>query len=378
MDAGAAFPALHWPQMPGSQPSRRILFVEDEAAIFEPFSKALRRNGFEPVVARTVAEALESAERVDPDLVLLDLNLPDGDGSDVCRSLRRDSDVPIVMLTARGTEMDRVLGLELGADDYVVKPFSSRELISRIRAVLRRPRKDDRPEPSSIIVGDLEIDPGARSVRSPVSRWLWRARSSTCSRSSPGTPGQVVTREDLMSRVWDVNWFGSTKTLDVHIKTLRRKLGDDSANPRFIETVRGVGFRLIAARTVPSKPPAPTHARGGLRAAALPDRLRRAARRQPWKARGLRGPGPGQEPGRGRGRERPRAHRALADRHAAAAGDPIGRGTARSGARGRRAPAGSSPTAAAPARSVPTTPPGPRSPLRSAARAHRRSGTAPP
>ena len=151
--------------MPGSQPSRRILFVEDEAAIFEPFSRALRRNGFEPVVARTVAEALESAGRVDPDLVLLDLNLPDGDGSDVCRSLRRDSDVPIVMLTARGTEMDRVLGLELGADDYVVKPFSSRELISRIRAVLRRPRKDDRPEPSSISVGDLEIDAGGALSR---------------------------------------------------------------------------------------------------------------------------------------------------------------------------------------------------------------------
>ena len=232
--------------MPGSQPSRRILFVEDEAAIFEPFSKALRRNGFEPVVARTVAEALESAERVDPDLVLLDLNLPDGDGSDVCRSLRRGSDVPIVMLTARGTEMDRVLGLELGADDYVVKPFSSRELISRIRAVLRRPRKDDRPEPGSITVGDLEIDPGARSgevVGDPIA--LARKEFDLLAELARNA-GQVVSREDLMSRVWDANWFGSTKTLDVHIKTLRRKLGDDSANPRFIETVRGVGFRLIA------------------------------------------------------------------------------------------------------------------------------------
>ncbi|HSD25271.1 MAG TPA: response regulator transcription factor [Solirubrobacterales bacterium] len=232
--------------MPGSQPSRRILFVEDEAAIFEPFSKALRRNGFEPVVARTAAEALESAERVDPDLVLLDLNLPDGDGSDVCRSLRRDSDVPIVMLTARGTEMDRVLGLELGADDYVVKPFSSRELISRIRAVLRRPRKDDRPEPSSIAVGDLEIDPGARSVEVDGEPIALARKEFDLLAELARNAGQVVTREDLMSRVWDVNWFGSTKTLDVHIKTLRRKLGDDSANPRFIETVRGVGFRLIA------------------------------------------------------------------------------------------------------------------------------------
>src|SRR5512132_2440391 len=234
--------------MPGSQASRRILFVEDEAAIYEPFSKALRRNGFEPVVARTAAEALQSAERVDPDLVLLDLNLPDGDGSDVCRSLRRDSDVPIVMLTARGTEMDRVVGLELGADDYVVKPFSSRELISRIRAVLRRPRKDDRPEPSSITVGDLEIDPGARSVEVDGEPIALARKEFDLLAELARNAGQVVTREDLMSRVWDVNWFGSTKTLDVHIKTLRRKLGDDSANPRFIETVRGVGFRLIAAQ----------------------------------------------------------------------------------------------------------------------------------
>jgi two-component system, OmpR family, response regulator RegX3 len=230
--------------MPGSTASRRILFVEDEASIYEPFSKALRRNGFEPVVARTAAEALQSADRLDPDLVLLDLNLPDGDGSDVCRTLRRDSDVPIVMLTARGTEMDRVLGLELGADDYVVKPFSSRELISRIRAVLRRPRVDDKPE-ASMAVGELEIDPGARSVLLagkpvPLARKEFDLLAELARHA-----GHVVKREDLMSRVWDVNWFGSTKTLDVHIRTLRRKLGDDSGDPRFIETVRGVGFRLI-------------------------------------------------------------------------------------------------------------------------------------
>ena len=231
--------------MPGSQASRRILFVEDEAAIFEPFSKALRRNGFEPVVARTAAEALESADRLDPDLVLLDLNLPDGDGSDVCRSLRRESDVPIVMLTARGTEMDRVLGLELGADDYVVKPFSSRELISRIRAVLRRPRRDgDRPV-DAMRVGELVIDPGARSVSVSGEPVKLARKEFDLLAELARHAGRVVTREELMSRVWDVNWFGSTKTLDVHIRTLRRKLGDDSAKPRFIETVRGVGFRLI-------------------------------------------------------------------------------------------------------------------------------------
>ena len=232
--------------MPDSHASRRILFVEDEAAIFEPFSKALRRNGFEPVVARTAAEALESAARVDPALVLLDLNLPDGDGSDVCRTLRKDSDVPIVMLTARGTEMDRVLGLELGADDYVVKPFSSRELISRIRAILRRPRADTAAPAEPMVIGELEVDPGARTVRLAGEPLRLARKEFDLLAELARHRGQVVSREDLMSRVWDVNWFGSTKTLDVHIRTLRRKLGDDSANPRFIETVRGVGFRLIA------------------------------------------------------------------------------------------------------------------------------------
>ncbi len=231
--------------MPGSQASRRILFVEDEAAIFEPFSKALRRNGFEPVIARTAAEALDSAGRTEPDLVLLDLNLPDGDGSDVCRTLRQSSDVPIVMLTARGTEMDRVLGLELGADDYVVKPFSSRELISRIRAVLRRARSDSQAPAEPIVVGSLRIDPGARSVTLSGEPVKLARREFDLLAELARNAGQVVTREDLMARVWDVNWFGSTKTLDVHIRTLRRKLGDDSANPHFIETLRGVGFRLL-------------------------------------------------------------------------------------------------------------------------------------
>jgi two-component system, OmpR family, response regulator RegX3 len=226
-------------------PPRKILFVEDEAAIFEPFTKALRRNGFEPAVAQTASEALELAERIDPDLVLLDLNLPDGDGADVCRTLRKSSDVPIVMVTARGTEMDRVLGLELGADDYVVKPFSSRELISRIRAVLRRAKGTPSLPQSPLQVGELSLDPGTRTVELAGERVEVTRKEFDLLAELMAHPGQVVTREDLMSRVWDVNWFGSTKTLDVHVRNLRRKLGDDSSNPRFIETVRGVGFRLI-------------------------------------------------------------------------------------------------------------------------------------
>src|SRR4051795_1348454 len=143
----------------------RILLVEDEASIAEPFAGALRRNGFEPVLARTAAEALERAEHQPPDLVLLDLNLPDADGRDVARELRRGSDVPIVMLTARGTEMDRIVGLEIGADDYVVKPFSGAEVIARIRAVLRRTRDTSRQGPlEPVSIGSLLVDVAARRV----------------------------------------------------------------------------------------------------------------------------------------------------------------------------------------------------------------------
>src|SRR5919107_1941684 len=142
----------------------RILFVEDEPSISDPFSKHLAREGFEPVVARTGREALALAERIDPDLVLLDLNLPDTDGRDIARELRRRGDTPIVMLTARGTEMDKIVGLEIGADDYVVKPFSGAEVIARIRAVLRRARRGDSPEAPSepVTVGGLTLDFSAR------------------------------------------------------------------------------------------------------------------------------------------------------------------------------------------------------------------------
>ena len=220
----------------------RILFVEDEAAIAEPFSRALRRAGFEPISARSAREALDLARRAEPDLVLLDLALPDGDGRDVCRELRRHSDVPIVMLTARGTETDRVVGLELGADDYVVKPFSGPEVIARIRAVLRRGRRGAPAGP--VEVDGLRIDPGARSAFLHGKPLTLTRREFDLLERLARDAGRVVTREDLMSDVWDANWFGSTKTLDMHIGTLRRKLGDDPASPGLIHTVRGVGYRL--------------------------------------------------------------------------------------------------------------------------------------
>ena len=220
-----------------------ILLVEDEESISEPFARALAREGFDPVVAKTAADALKLAATVDPELVLLDLMLPDGDGRDVCRELRRRSDTPIIMLTARGTETDRIVGLELGADDYVVKPFSSPEVIARIRAVLRRSRRDD-GDGTVLVRGDLSIEVEARRVRRDDDEIDLSRKEFDLLVVLADAAGRVLTRDHLMARVWDENWFGPTKTLDVHIGTLRRKLGDDPSDPRYIHTVRGVGFRF--------------------------------------------------------------------------------------------------------------------------------------
>ena len=230
----------------------RILLVEDEASIAEPFAGLLRREGFEPTVARTAAEALERARATDPDLVLLDLMLPDGDGRDVCRALRAHSDVPVIMVTARGTETDRVVGLELGADDYVVKPFSGAEVIARIRAVLRRIDRTDRTGAAAPIrVRDLEVDLAARRATLAGTELELSRKEFDLLAELLRHAGTVVRREELMSRVWDENWFGSTKTLDVHVGWLRRKLRDDPAEPTYVHTVRGVGFRFTAPEDAP-------------------------------------------------------------------------------------------------------------------------------
>ena len=225
----------------------RILLVEDESSIADPFAKLLRREGFDATIARTAAEALERARDLEPDLVLLDLALPDGDGRDVCRTLRATSSVPVIMVTARGTETDKIVGLEIGADDYVVKPFSAAEVIARIRAVLRRTESRAEAGPQEPIrVGELEIDLAARRVRLADEVLDLSRKEFDLLAELARHAGRVVKREDLMSRVWDENWFGSTKTLDVHVGWLRKKLGDDPAAPKWIETVRGVGFRFAA------------------------------------------------------------------------------------------------------------------------------------
>ncbi len=227
--------------------SDRVLLVEDEASIAEPFSHALEREGFLPTLVGSLAEARRALEDVEPDIVLLDLMLPDGDGRELARELRARSQVPIIMLTARGSEIDRVVGLELGADDYVVKPFAATEVIARIRAVLRRSRQHE-PARARLSVGDVEVDvPARRAWLAGTELALTRKEFDLLARLARSA-GEVVSREDLMSDVWDENWFGSTKTLDVHMTALRRKLGEDPAAPRHIQTVRGVGFRFAPAQ----------------------------------------------------------------------------------------------------------------------------------
>jgi two-component system response regulator RegX3 len=225
----------------------RILLIEDESSIAEPLAAALNEEGFLPEVAGTVEQGLEAFQTRRPELVLLDVMLPDGDGRDVLRQIRATSRTPVILLTARGAEVDRVLGLELGADDYVTKPFSAVELVARIRAVLRRTAIPPSTAATVIEVGDVTMNLDTRTVThsgAPVELTL---KEFELLRMLLEQAGRVVSRGDLMDEVWDPHWFGPTKTLDVHVSSLRKKLGDDPANPRYIHTVRGVGFRFASA-----------------------------------------------------------------------------------------------------------------------------------
>ena len=222
-----------------------ILLVEDETAITDPLAEALEREGFSARVAGTAAEALEMAASQPPDLVLLDIGLPDGSGLDVCRTLRQSSDVPVIMLTARGSEADRVAGLELGADDYVVKPFSAREVTARVRAVLRR-ASGGGGQGQAIEIGGLRLDPERHAATLDGEELELSRKEFGLLQTLMERAGRVITRQALIEEVWDMNWFGSTKTLDVHMSGLRKKLGDDAADPRYIHTVRGIGFRFTA------------------------------------------------------------------------------------------------------------------------------------
>jgi two-component system response regulator RegX3 len=226
---------------------RTILLIEDEEAISEPLAAALGREGFDTVVAATAAKGMELFEQRSPDLVLLDVMLPDGDGRDLLRRIRETSRTPVVMLTARGEETDRVLGLELGADDYVTKPFSAAELAARVRAVLRR-AGGDAPQAAGTVLeaGDVRMNLETHTAERAGEPLDLTVKEFELLRVLLERAGKLVRRDELVHEVWDPAWFGSTKTLDVHVSALRKKLGDDPAAPRYIHTVRGVGFRFDA------------------------------------------------------------------------------------------------------------------------------------
>jgi len=213
-----------------------LLVVEDDDAIAVPLVEGLSRAGYSVDRAATGTEALARVARAD--LVLLDLGLPDMDGSEVCRQVRQTSAVPIIIVSARGDESDRVLGLELGADDYLVKPFGLRELVARVRAVSRRAASD--PDQLLQRIGAVEIDRRTRRVTVDEREVALSPKEFDLLSLLGQDAGAVVSREQIMDEVWDPHWYGPTRTLDVHVASLRKKLGD----PGLIETVRRVGFRL--------------------------------------------------------------------------------------------------------------------------------------
>ena len=223
----------------------RVLVVEDESTIARPLRRALEREGYEVSTCETGHAALKVARSWSPDLILLDLMLPDIDGRDVAREIRTSSQVPIIMLTARAEESDAVIGLEIGADDYVTKPFGVGELIARMRAVTRR-TKEGTMRGDVLTFKDLRLDVNAyRAYHGDVELDLTHKEFELL-RILMLRPGAMLRREELVRAVWDIPASESGKTLDVHVSVLRKKLGDDARRPQYIETVRGVGIRLVA------------------------------------------------------------------------------------------------------------------------------------
>jgi len=227
--------------------NHRILVVDDEPAVSDLLAYNLRKAHYKVMVAADGGEALRLAREKSPDLILLDLMIPEVDGLDVCRELRKTSDVPIIMITARGEEIDRVVGLELGADDYVTKPFSVRELMARIKAVLRRTESDDKESvPSSVMYGpgDLQMDVDARTVLvGAITLNLTRLEFDLLYHLLSNV-GRVLTREQLLEQVWGYDFVGDTRAVDSAVKRLRAKLRAASGDADAIEAVRGVGYRL--------------------------------------------------------------------------------------------------------------------------------------
>ena len=222
----------------------RVLVVEDEESISEPLSYLLRQEGFEVAVTGTGPDALAEFDRSGADIVLLDLMLPGLSGTEVCRALRTRSSVPVIMLTARDSEIDKVVGLELGADDYVTKPFSSRELVARIRAVLRRGGEPEEAAPGALESGPVRMDVERHVVTVDGTQVQLPLKEFELLEMLLRNAGRVLTRGQLIDRVWGADYVGDTKTLDVHVKRLRAKIEPDPGAPRFLVTVRGLGYKF--------------------------------------------------------------------------------------------------------------------------------------
>jgi DNA-binding response OmpR family regulator len=226
-------------------PAPKILIVEDEAPIAEGLAYNLRREGMEVIIASDGEKGFELAKSANPDLIILDLMLPGINGVDLCRMLRRESNVPIIMLTVRNAEIDRVVGLTVGADDYVTKPFSVPELIARIRAVLRRASASSRDEPcSKVTVGHLTVDFDAHRVTVDGKPVSLTPKEYDLLRVLLRNRGRVLTRDVLLEQVWGGEQYIDSRTVDVHIRWLRQKIEKDPSNPTLIQTVRGVGYRF--------------------------------------------------------------------------------------------------------------------------------------
>jgi two-component system, OmpR family, response regulator RegX3 len=222
----------------------RVLVVEDEESFSDALSYMLRREGYEVEVAATGPDALTAFDRSGADMVLLDMMLPGLSGTEVCRSLRAKSQVPIIIVTARDAEVDKVVGLELGADDYVTKPFSSRELVARIRAVLRRGAEPDELMTSTVEAGPVRMDVERHVVSVDGTQIAIPLKEFDLLELLLRNAGRVLTRGQLIDRVWGADYVGDTKTLDVHVKRLRSKIEPDPANPKYLVTVRGLGYKF--------------------------------------------------------------------------------------------------------------------------------------
>ncbi len=222
----------------------RILVVEDEESFSDPLSYLLTKEGYSVAIAETGPAALEEFDRNGADLVLLDLMLPGLSGIDVCRALRTRSSVPVIMLTAKDSEIDKVVGLEIGADDYVTKPYSSRELLARIKAVLRRLAEPEELVPATLECGPVRMDVDRHVVTITGNPTAMPLKEFELLELLLRNSGRVLTRGQLIDRVWGSDYVGDTKTLDVHVKRLRAKIEPDPANPRYIVTVRGLGYKF--------------------------------------------------------------------------------------------------------------------------------------